>query len=487
MRALKADDTPLPMRKSLRGKGQFATLALLAYVLVAGLYVAAERGDILESVTALGRLAQHEKALAWAEASVTGALVDVNGASNGAQAEPALPTEIAPAMESCAKHFAALDEFDPAYALLQRSMQRSYQALMAAQQRDNWIELREVLGRAADELEIRRRRLAEERDTLTLGYQRQYDAVTVGSLLLAAVGLALFGSLAAWFFAGLTGDIHRLEAHARQIVHGRRGVNVAVHRDDELGRLMHAVNRMATELDEREKQLELENQRRAHQDKMLSVGALAAGIAHEVNNPLAAITGAAQALLSATGPVTPQQLDEAVELILAQADRAARAARQLADVAAPETVEPDWIDLNSLVCRVVQLTGYDRRYRHFQFDTALDPALPAVRIAGDAVRQVLMQILSMACDALVAAAQPRAALQVQTHMVGAEITLQVSLPPVLDFNRSEVQRSLLICRALIEPQGGRLAFGQGDDPRLRFQLTLPAELGEESGLLRCPS
>jgi two-component system, NtrC family, sensor kinase len=53
--------------------------------------------------------------------------------------------------------------------------------------------------------------------------------------------------------------------------------------------------------------------------------------------------------------------------------------------------------------------------------------------------------------------------------------LSLSLPPVLDFTRPELQRALLICRALIEPQGGRLELSQDDDTLLRVELRLPAE------------
>ena len=470
---MRADDASLPLRRSLRGQGLAAMLALLTYVLAAGLYVAASRGNVLANVTALDQLAQHEKVLALAEAGAGAARRDVDGAATAARLATAMPAEVQQAMQACAAQFAALEPFDPAYALLQRSIQRSYQSLSAVPQPAEWSSLREALGRAADELEIRRHRLAEERDALTLAYQRHYDAVTVQSLLLAVVGLALFGTLAAWFFSRLAGDIRRLERHARQIVRGVRGVALPVHRDDELGRLMRAVNRMANDLDERERQIELDNQRRAHHDKMSSVGALAAGIAHEVNNPLAAISGAAQALRGA--PPTAQQLDESTSLILAQADRAARAARQLAEVAAPEAVEPDWIDLNALVRRVIQLIAYDRRYRQLRIEAALDATLPALRTAGDVLRQALTQIVSVACEALVAAGQPAAALRFETRAEGADIRLSLSLPPVLDFTRPELQRALLICRALIEPQGGRLELGQDEGVLLRVQLSLPAE------------
>jgi C4-dicarboxylate-specific signal transduction histidine kinase len=172
------------------------------------------------------------------------------------------------------------------------------------------------------------------------------------------------------------------------------------------------------------------------------------------------------------------QLDEYLQLILSQAERAGRAARQLAELAAPEGAGPDWIDFNALLRRVVQLNAYDRRYRQLQFVTQLDPELPAVRSVGDALRQVLMQVLTVACDALVAAGQPGATVELATAAAPGEITLCVSLPPVLDFTQPALQRALLISRALIEPQGGQLAFGQDQAGLLRVKLSLPAEAGD---------
>ena len=55
---------PLPPHKSLRARGLLATLALLLYVVVAGLYVAGERDRIHASVQAMTELSRHEKALA---------------------------------------------------------------------------------------------------------------------------------------------------------------------------------------------------------------------------------------------------------------------------------------------------------------------------------------------------------------------------------------------------------------------------------------
>jgi two-component system, NtrC family, sensor kinase len=264
---------PLPRFKSLRARGLFITLALLVYLLVAGLYIAHARAQVYAAMQALDTLSRHEKALSLAEASVASALIDVNEASHAGQVQPGSPTELRLYMESCARLFAALDEFDPHYAALQRTIVRSYDALVARPMRANWIDLREALRRASDEFEIRHRTLLDRRDGLLLDYQRRYDAVTVESLLLSVVGLVSFGSIVAWFFTRMARDLRRLEEHARRIVAGSRGPALVVRREDEIGRLMHAVNRMAVDLGERERQIELDGQRRSHHEKMLAASA----------------------------------------------------------------------------------------------------------------------------------------------------------------------------------------------------------------------
>jgi two-component system, NtrC family, sensor kinase len=164
---------PLPLRHSLRAKGLLATLALLGYLLGAGLYIAGERERVFNSMQALESLSRHEKSLALTSAAVASALVDVSEASSAGQAEDTPVSDLRLYMEACTRMFEELGAHDPSYALVQRSIERSYAALQAQPVRASWIDLRETMRRASDELEIRHRRLVDQRDTLTTGYHRQ--------------------------------------------------------------------------------------------------------------------------------------------------------------------------------------------------------------------------------------------------------------------------------------------------------------------------
>lgn len=466
---------------SLQAKGLLLTLALFAYLTGSAVYLASERAKGYAALTELAQSAGLEKTLALVDQAIHGARQRVQDALSGDRIGELAELDASTLFSASGRALLeALESEDNAYVLMSRAIERRHRALREAPSREAWRDLGKALDRAGEEVEIRRRELIERRSVQAAENRRQYDGATLASVLLALGGVALFGSIIAYFFARLTHDIRELEAHASRIVGGVRGEAMPVTRDDELGDLMGAVNRMAVELKEREQQLNLEFHRHSHQDKMRAVGALAAGLAHEVNNPLAAVSGLAQELTALEGRAPGREVAERAEQILKQVQRATRAARHLAEAAAPPPPQADWTDLNDLVRRIIQLLAYDRRYRQVAFEMDLDSQLPALMTMGDAIQQVLMQLVTLGCEAVVTC-RPGASrrLQIQSSGDVNSLQLRMTMPLALDFADDAVRRTIDLGRAVVGPLGGALFAGPEEGDGRSIRLVLSAQGGTD--------
>ncbi|AKT39779.1 ATP-binding protein [Chondromyces crocatus] len=136
-------------------------------------------------------------------------------------------------------------------------------------------------------------------------------------------------------------------------------------------------------------------------DRLALLGQMAAGIAHEIRNPLGAIKGAAQLLAD---PVTEAHPDpssrEFLGIILEEVDRLDRVVRSVLDLARPaqDTVGPT--DVNAVVRRTLQVLSTERQSDDLVIDAVLDPALPRVVIDPEQLRQVLMNLFRNAIQAM---------------------------------------------------------------------------------------
>jgi hypothetical protein len=127
---------------------------------------------------------------------------------------------------------------------------------------------------------------------------------------------------------------------------------------------------------------------------------------------------------------------------------------------------------------VLQWMGYDRRYRGFVFEVQAPPDMPAVYGSAEAVQRVLVQMLTLACDALAAQGQSRASPCIALVHTTATVELRLSFPAPLDFTQEDVQRGVLLGRAALAPLDAQLAFGQDPAGGSHIKLTLPMDSNE---------
>lgn len=131
--------------------------------------------------------------------------------------------------------------------------------------------------------------------------------------------------------------------------------------------------------------------------RMESIGTLAAGIAHEVGNPLTAISSLVQVLQRT---VQEPFATEKLGLINSQINRIAKIIRDLVDFSRPSTHVSKPTDLNQILNDALNIVKYGKKVKDVTFSLDLDGQLPTVRIVPDQIVQVFINVLMNAVDAL---------------------------------------------------------------------------------------
>lgn len=132
-------------------------------------------------------------------------------------------------------------------------------------------------------------------------------------------------------------------------------------------------------------------------EKLAVIGQLAAGVAHEIGNPLTSISSVVQLLQRrANDTFTSEQLAN----IRSNIDRISRIVRELVDFSRPPGYEKINIRITDVIKTAIGIVRYDKRVKNVQFETNLDNDLPQISIVPDQLLQVFINILFNALDAI---------------------------------------------------------------------------------------
>lgn len=134
-------------------------------------------------------------------------------------------------------------------------------------------------------------------------------------------------------------------------------------------------------------------ERMKERDRLAALGEMAAGLAHEIRNPLGAIKGAAQLLVDSEGkPVSGQDAPEFISIIVEEVNRLNRVVTQFLDYARPYKGEAAEIDVNDVVKRTAQLLETLDGASGIALEVSLADDLPRIRGDAEQLRQVFLNL-----------------------------------------------------------------------------------------------
>jgi len=229
----------------------------------------------------------------------------------------------------------------------------------------------------------------------------------------------------------------------------------------------------------------------AHMDRVVTVSALTSALAHEINQPLAAIRSYAQAALRFMDKDKPDfdNMRKALEGIVSDNKRAAAVVNRLRDLVKKGTVHRDALEINSVINDVVSLMNSELVLRNASIALDLHPDLPVVQGDSIQLQQLLINLLSNALDAM--EDQP---VDTRTILISSRyenpngILVSISdsgegiSSDKIDavFNAFETTKAqgtglgLAICKSIVEAHEGKIWAENRSDRGAIFSFSLPS-------------
>jgi two-component system NtrC family sensor kinase len=216
---------------------------------------------------------------------------------------------------------------------------------------------------------------------------------------ITVVGMATALIVSTFLANSVLQPIKHLVFASQQLAKGNLEYEVKLKSKDEIGKLGETFNIMASSLKERDERLkEYTQQQIMKSERLATLGQLAAGVAHEINNPLGAVLMYAHLSLEEMEAEDPRRKN--LEKAIGEATRCKDIVRGLLDFARQTEPKVEESDVNEILKRTLSLLENQALFQNVKITKALSPSLPKAMMDGSQIQQVFTNIILNAAEAI---------------------------------------------------------------------------------------
>lgn len=212
------------------------------------------------------------------------------------------------------------------------------------------------------------------------------------SIIFAIIAIAMLSLIIGIFVRKWVEEpVNELVTATEQVGTGNLNYTIKDLGSDEMGLLAKSFNNMTRKLAEARMQL-------FQSDKMASMGRLAAGVAHEINNPLTAVLTYSSFLLKRTG--NNPELQEDLKVIVRETKRSREIVKSLLDFARQSVPKKSNANINEVINSAIAVIDNQLSLKHVKLEKNLDENLPQIKIDSNQMQQVFINLIVNATDAV---------------------------------------------------------------------------------------
>ena len=316
------------------------------------------------------------------------------------------------------------------------------------------------------------------KDGMTAGGWRRYLTFSVITALVPNLLLVLL------IVRTISRPLRRITLAAVEVAGGRYGATVEADSNDEIGLLAASFNEMSRKMAGDIEQLKKLNEQLIRTEKLAAMGTLAAGVAHEVNNPLASISSLVQMLQNK--PALDGETKEMLRLVQTQISRITGVTRDMLDFARARPAARKLTDVNRILETALRLASFDSSFQKLKLEKSFDGQMPQISADADQLQQVFFNLLLNAGEATPGGGK----LEIRTEFNDKreEISVEISdtgvgidsenLKHIFDpfFSTKKGKGTglgLAVCYGIVTAHGGRIEVGRKEESGTKFIVSLP--------------